>query len=233
MPGSYSARNTAIEHAKGDVLAFTDADCVPDREWLAEGLRVLLSVDRVGVVGGCIEVVLPWDGDKQLNAAQIYEKYISFDQKGYVETKRFAATANMFTTRSVLEDVGFFDARLFSGGDLEFGNRVATAGYEVRYAERAIIRHPARDGLQDLMAKARRLAGGEVMLARLDIRHYTIRDWVNTIVPPLVLSWRLARTQKIAAPARSRMMAIGVLNLLHVIAFFERIAIYCGKTPRR
>jgi glycosyltransferase involved in cell wall biosynthesis len=33
-PGSYAARNEGIKHAKGRILAFTDADCRPAPCWL-------------------------------------------------------------------------------------------------------------------------------------------------------------------------------------------------------
>jgi glycosyltransferase involved in cell wall biosynthesis len=32
--GSYAARNTGVEESRGQILAFTDADCVPDSNWL-------------------------------------------------------------------------------------------------------------------------------------------------------------------------------------------------------
>lgn len=232
-PGSYTARNAAIVHARGEILAFTDADCVPDREWLAQGVRTLSATDGVGVVGGRIELDLPPGDDRQLNAAQIYEKYAAFNQQQYVETKRFAATANMFTTRQVVAAVGLFDARLYSGGDLEFGNRVADAGYQLRYSDSAVIRHRARSSLRALIGKARRLAGGEAMLARLGIRRLTARDWLNLVLPPVVRSWRLVTDRQLSAPWRSRLVAISVLNLLHLVAFIERAAIQCGKKPVR
>ena len=33
-PGASAARNAGIRHASTELIAFTDADCVPDRRWV-------------------------------------------------------------------------------------------------------------------------------------------------------------------------------------------------------
>lgn len=40
-PGSYAARNKGIEHANGQILAFTDADCIPEKDWIAHAVARL------------------------------------------------------------------------------------------------------------------------------------------------------------------------------------------------
>ena len=55
-PGSYAARNHGLTLAQGDILAFTDADCLPATDWLAEGVRQLTQHPNCGQVIGEIEL---------------------------------------------------------------------------------------------------------------------------------------------------------------------------------
>jgi len=49
-PGSYAARNAGLRVAGGDVLLFTDADCVPEPRWVEEAVAgtVVAVAARVG-----------------------------------------------------------------------------------------------------------------------------------------------------------------------------------------
>ena len=157
-PGSYAARNRGVREARGDVIAFTDADCVPAPDWLEKGVAALRSDPDVGMVAGRIRITF-LDPERP-TLVEIYESVASFRQEEYLRKRRFGATANVLTTRPVLEEVGTFDPRLKSLGDVDWGVRVFEAGYRQVYAEDARVDHPARRTLAEFRSRSARMTGG-------------------------------------------------------------------------
>lgn len=156
-PGSYAARNAALGAARGDVVAFTDADCECAPDWLARGVAALAD-PAVAVVGGAIRPRLARPADPRL--AERYDGFFHMRQAHYVAEMGFAATANCFARRALFERLGPFDASLLSGGDREWCRRATAAGYRLAFAPEAVVHHEAR-ALAGLITKARRLAGQE------------------------------------------------------------------------
>ena len=157
-PGSYIARNAGLRRAKGDILAFTDSDCIPARDWLERGIAALKEHAPDGSIGGGIEL-FPANPNKP-SSVELYDIVFGLNQLTNVNNFNFAATANLFTMRSTLDAVGPFDTELKSGGDMNWGQRVHDAGRPVVYAPDALIRHPTRSQLKQILTQARRHAGG-------------------------------------------------------------------------
>ena len=156
-PGSYAARNAALQIAKGDILAFTDADCLPDKHWLENGVSCLSSrqVDRVA---GHVEIFFQ---EPKYSPANTYEKAFAFDQKGYAANGH-SVTANLITYRYVFEKVGCFNQGMMSGGDFEWNSRATAQGFSLSYCEDCVVYHPARASMEEIKQKALRVAGGEI-----------------------------------------------------------------------
>src|SRR5207244_1921243 len=55
-PGAYAARNRGLAMAVGEVIAFTDSDCLPDRDWMERGVAALERAPECGFVAGPIDV---------------------------------------------------------------------------------------------------------------------------------------------------------------------------------
>ena len=50
------ARNTSLKIVSGDIIAFTDDDCIADRHWLASILREFQLDPSLSGVGGRVEL---------------------------------------------------------------------------------------------------------------------------------------------------------------------------------
>lgn len=157
-PGSYAARNQGISLAKGEIIAFTDADCLPVSDWLEKGVKNLLQVDNCGLVAGKVEIF--FKEPQQATPVELYESITAFPQKKLLEKHHYGATANLFTFRKVIEQVGCFNANLKSNGDVDWGRRVFAQGYQQVYAEEVCVYHPARQSFEQLYKRTIRLAGG-------------------------------------------------------------------------
>lgn len=160
--GAYVARNAGVARATAGILAFTDADCLPRRDWLERGLAAL-DDREVELAAGHVEVLL---GPRPTIAALVDLGRHLHQQRNVAAG--FGATANLFVRRSVLEAVGGFDERLRSGGDLEFGLRATAAGHRLVYASDAVVEHPARAAGAELAAKSLRLGRSRAQLATMD-----------------------------------------------------------------
>jgi len=163
--GSYAARNTGLRQAGGPLLAFTDADCVPDAGWLERGVAAL-TAGPATIIGGEVPSIDPVGRD--LNSYEMLET-VMFGLgsiRRLIEERGFAITANLFTSRAVFDRVGEFDADLKSAGDREWVRRAVAKGERLGYAGDAIVRHPRRSTRAEFFRKQRRLVGGRMMILR-------------------------------------------------------------------
>lgn len=197
--GSYAARNYGIAQAKGDWLVFTDADCLPQAEWL-ETLQGRIGTlnDNAALLAGAVHMRA--SGPKP-NIYEIYDLVKGIPQQWYV-SRGYAVTANLAAPASTVKQLGGFDASRFSGGDAEFTRRGVAAGHALHYVKEAIVEHPARNNWQALATKARRIKGGQLTTGTCKQR--TV--WLfRTFTPPLVAFYRFLTTPH---PRHYRLMAV-------------------------
>ena len=226
-PGSYAARNKGISHAKGEILAFTDADCVPSRNWMESGVSALLRTPACGLVGGKVDVF--FQDPARPGAVELYDAACGYLQKKYVEVDRYGATANMFTFRKLFEQIGLFNGELKSYGDVEWGRRVASHGYALVYAEEAVVAHPARKTLAALRQRIVRVTGGLHDLEQRNLDCPQDRQGMIRIPRSLMNVWRNEKLATVSQKAQ----VLAVLGWVQWLKACERTRLRLGGTSRR
>jgi len=134
--GRAVAMNTGIEVASGSIIAFTNADCVPEKSWLMK-LIAGYTNDRVAGVGGL--TTTPAEGDIYLE----FMRRLSYMQyNGPENTYSPLSSSNISYRKSILQEVGGFDTDLqFSGEDQDIWLKVKQLGYDVLYTQKAKVYH--------------------------------------------------------------------------------------------
>ena len=136
--GPGAARNTGAQVARGDVLVFTDDDCLPDRDWLV-ALTNALADDTA--VGGRTRNGLrhnPFADASQHIVDLVYAHY-----NRDPAAARFFASNNLAVRRADFLAVGGFDDAQFpfAAEDRDFCDRWRASGRSLRFAPDAVVRH--------------------------------------------------------------------------------------------
>jgi GT2 family glycosyltransferase len=161
--GPAAARNAGVRASTGDVLAFTDADCVADPGWLAGAVAAMRVAAPDSVIAGAIT-----RSGARANMVSLYDSVTFLRQEAYVRWSHALVTANLVVHRSVFQRVGDFDPAFNQAAfeDWDWSLRAGRAGMTIRYAPCAAIDHPCMCGFGQLKAKVTRLARGEIIFRR-------------------------------------------------------------------
>jgi glycosyltransferase involved in cell wall biosynthesis len=171
--GAAEARNLGARAASGEVLAFTDSDCVPDDGWLTAGLRALEDADLVQ------GPITPIPG----------APHGPFDRSLWVEHESgLHESANLIVRRELFERVGGFEGWLDHAGgrpigeDTWFGWRARRSGARAVWAPDAVVHHAVFPrSAREFVAERLRLQYFPAMVARMpELRHYLFRRWFLT-----------------------------------------------------
>ena len=135
--GPASARNKGWGSASGNLICFTDADCIPMTGWLENLLDGFTDL-QVGSVAGSYEIANPSSWLARWVHQEIMERH-----KRMPPFVRAFGSYNVAIPRHVLQATGGFDPvyRRASGEDNDLSYRIIKKGWRIAFRPQARVAH--------------------------------------------------------------------------------------------
>jgi GT2 family glycosyltransferase len=136
--GPAGARNFGATQARGEFLAFTDDDCMPDAGWLRVlAAHLTRTPDRI--IGGCILNALRDNRYAETSQLIIEVVYAHFNPDHY--DAHFFASNNLAMSAERFRELKGFDETFITSEDRDLCARWLASGLGLTYAPEAIIYH--------------------------------------------------------------------------------------------
>ncbi|MCP4642373.1 MAG: glycosyltransferase [bacterium] len=216
--GPAAARNRGAAEATGEVVAFTDSDCVPAEDWL-EHLTAGFE-DGVISVGGTYGMANP-----EPLLARIVHEEIALRHERFGKEVDFLGSFNVAYRKEAFEAVGGFDEAftMASGEDNDLAYRLADHG-TLRFARDAVVNHYHPDRLRPYLRTQMWHGCWRVKLYRKHPKRKGSGDryagTADLLAPGLILLLAMAFAVQVASiPHRVPVTVSGCLVILLVTVY--------------
>ena len=185
-------RNIGFENAKGELIAFTDADCIVDQRWLSSCVQYFEQDEKVACVGG--PNFTPEDESNFGKAVGfVFDQPIfaagSIHARELKEVKEVTSIpgCNAIYRKSVLAQVMPLDESMLTGDDTLLNRKIIDLGYKLLYTPDVIVLHYRRPTPMRLWKQFYRYAIGRLQVGKKDKRLLNLMHVLTGISLPLML----------------------------------------------
>ena len=167
--GPGAARNLGMENTKGDIFVFIDSDCTVPENYI-ENLSAHLEKDNFDAFGGpdtCNESFSPFLKAINYSMTSFIGTGGTRGSEGKQLAKYYPRSFNMGIKKEVYEKIGGMNA-LRHGQDMDFSNRIYSAGFTVRFLSDVIVYHKRRTNLKKFFKQIFNWGVTRINLGRID-----------------------------------------------------------------
>ena len=160
--GPANARNVGVKHARGPIILFTDADCVPEKDWIKQMMQPFDDSNVVGVSGTY----------KTLNKDRLVARFVGLEIAQRHEAMKnldkidFIGTFSAGYRKSVFLKLHGFSTKYKKADaeDTDLSYRIDKAGMKMVFQPHAVVAHPHPDTLWKYLKQKYRRAVWRNML---------------------------------------------------------------------
>ncbi|MBN1878581.1 glycosyltransferase [bacterium] len=161
--GPAAARNRGVREATGEIVLFTDSDCIPHTDWIEKMIQPFTDMAIFGVKGAYRT------SQRSFVARFVQAEYeFKYRRMEQLESIDFVDTYAAAFRRSIFLQLGGFNEK-FPGAsveDQEFSFRMAEAGFKMVFIPDALVDHRHADTLGWYFRKKKNIGFWKVVVLR-------------------------------------------------------------------
>ncbi len=168
--GLNEARNAGLENSTGEIIAYTDGDCVVSPKWLSK-IVDNFNDPEVGAVGGNVEgyrkdnLFAQYADNSVIRVMPFSSQRVTLDR---LKPFLYAPGCNMAFRRKTLEKAGLFNPNIRNGFDeFETLERIIKSGYKIVFDPEVLVQHQHRSSLREIMKQAFNYGTGGALLVKM------------------------------------------------------------------